>query len=60
MALMVQARATVLRRDDVLGESVEVEINQSDVVPGDIVLLRMGDLLPGDVRILTSKQLLVR
>jgi magnesium-transporting ATPase (P-type) len=37
-----------------------MEINQKDVVPGDIVVLSSGDLIPGDVRLLTSKDMFVR
>ncbi|KAK3002245.1 hypothetical protein RJ639_022409 [Escallonia herrerae] len=36
-----------------------VQVNQRDVVPGDIVIFEPGDLFPGDVRLLTSKQLVV-
>ncbi|KAJ7561477.1 hypothetical protein O6H91_03G030100 [Diphasiastrum complanatum] len=58
---LVRDRAAVIRRENVSSiDSVEVEINQEDVVPGDLVILRTGDLIPGDVRILTSNNLLVR
>ncbi|KAK2970890.1 hypothetical protein RJ640_029692 [Escallonia rubra] len=36
-----------------------VQVDQRDVVPGDIVFFEPGDLFPGDVRLLTSKQLVV-
>ncbi|KAA8546757.1 hypothetical protein F0562_003186 [Nyssa sinensis] len=36
-----------------------VQVDQSDVVPGDIVIFEPGDLFPGDVRLLTSKNLVV-
>ncbi|GKV23479.1 hypothetical protein SLEP1_g33195 [Rubroshorea leprosula] len=36
-----------------------VQIDQRDVVPGDIVIFEPGDLFPGDVRLLTSKHLVV-
>ncbi|KAK3042941.1 hypothetical protein RJ639_001017, partial [Escallonia herrerae] len=36
-----------------------VQVEQRDVVPGDIVIFEPGDLFPGDVRLLTSKQLVV-
>ncbi|KAL6959439.1 hypothetical protein U1Q18_039590, partial [Sarracenia purpurea var. burkii] len=36
-----------------------VQVDQKDVVPGDIVIFEPGDLFPGDVRLLTSKQLVV-
>lgn len=37
-----------------------VQVDQRDVVPGDIVIFEPGDLFPGDVRLLTSKHLVVR
>lgn len=37
-----------------------VQVDQKDVVPGDIVIFEPGDLFPGDVRLLSSKQLVVR
>lgn len=37
-----------------------VQIDQRDVVPGDIVIFEPGDLFPGDVRLLSSKHLVVR
>lgn len=36
-----------------------VQVDQRDVVPGDIVVFEPGDLFPGDVRLLTSKNLVV-
>ncbi|BFG35555.1 hypothetical protein CerSpe_218290 [Prunus speciosa] len=36
-----------------------VQIDQRDVVPGDIVIFEPGDLFPGDVRLLSSKHLVV-
>ncbi|KAA8530802.1 hypothetical protein F0562_005574 [Nyssa sinensis] len=36
-----------------------VQVDQRDVVPGDIVIFEPGDLFPGDVRLLTSKNLVV-
>lgn len=37
-----------------------VQVDQRDVVPGDIVVFEPGDLFPGDVRLLTSRNLVVR
>lgn len=37
-----------------------VQVDQRDVVPGDIVIFEPGDLFPGDVRLLSSKHLAVR
>ncbi|XP_052194965.1 uncharacterized protein LOC127803019 isoform X2 [Diospyros lotus] len=36
-----------------------VQVDQRDIVPGDIIVFEPGDLFPGDVRLLTSKQLCV-
>ncbi|EEF28822.1 mg(2+)-transporting atpase bacteria, putative [Ricinus communis] len=36
-----------------------VQVDQRDIVPGDIVIFEPGDLFPGDVRLLSSKQLVV-
>lgn len=37
-----------------------VQVDQRDVVPGDIVIFEPGDLFPGDVRLLSTKHLVVR
>lgn len=37
-----------------------VQVDQRDVVPGDIIIFEPGDLFPGDVRLLSSKHLVVR
>ncbi|KAL3524859.1 hypothetical protein ACH5RR_013231 [Cinchona calisaya] len=36
-----------------------VQVDQRDVVPGDIIIFEPGDLFPGDVRLLNSKNLVV-
>ncbi|XP_057972496.1 uncharacterized protein LOC131160660 [Malania oleifera] len=36
-----------------------VQVDQRDIVPGDIIIFQPGDLFPGDVRLLTSKNLVV-
>ncbi|XP_059640557.1 uncharacterized protein LOC132282788 [Cornus florida] len=36
-----------------------VQVDQREIVTGDIVAFEPGDLFPGDVRLLTSKQLVV-
>lgn len=37
-----------------------VQVDQRDIVPGDIVIFEPGDLFPGDIRLLSSKHLVVR
>lgn len=37
-----------------------VQIDQRNIVPGDIIPFGPGDLFPGDVRLITSKELVVR
>lgn len=37
-----------------------VQVDQRDIVPGDIVIFEPGDLFPGDVRLISSKHLAVR
>ncbi|KAJ8769565.1 hypothetical protein K2173_005168 [Erythroxylum novogranatense] len=36
-----------------------VQVDQKDVVPGDIVIFEPGDLFPGDVRLLSTQHLVV-
>ena len=50
---MVQVKATVLR------DGQSQDIPNTDVVPGDIVLLTAGDSVPGDCLIVESKDLSV-
>eukprot|EP01018_Ginkgo_biloba_P028724 Gb_14318 [translate_table: standard] len=38
---------------------LQVQIDQRDVVPGDIIIFSSGDLFPGDIRLLSSKALVV-
>lgn len=49
---MVHTTATVEREG-------KKEINLSEIVPGDIVLLAAGDMIPADVRIIMSKDLFI-
>ena len=51
---MVKTKATVIRR-----ENGREDINMSDLLPGDIVLLSGGDMVPADVRILKAKDLFI-
>ena len=38
---------------------LQVQVDQKDVVPGDIIIFSSGDLFPGDVRLLSSQALVV-
>jgi Mg2+-importing ATPase len=49
----VQSHAEVLR------DGKEIEIQISEVVPGDIILLRAGSIIPADIRLLTVKDFFV-
>ncbi len=49
----VQSRTLVLR------DGKEQEINLSDIVPGDIVLLNAGSIIPADLRLLAAKDFFV-
>lgn len=44
---------------NVVQTELVVQIDQRDIVPGDIVHFSPGDLFPGDVRLLTAKELVV-
>jgi Mg2+-importing ATPase len=57
---LVQSRTTVLRRQGSNNHGTEIEINQKDVVPGDIAVFSSGDLFPGDIRLLRAKDMFVR
>lgn len=43
----------------VVQTELQVQIDQKDVVPGDIIIFSSGDLFPGDVRLLSSQALVV-
>ena len=55
---MVHITCTVIRNNEA-GESVQVEIPLSELVPGDIVHLGAGDIIPADVRLVHSKNLFI-
>jgi len=50
-------QALVKTRSRVLREGETYEINATELVPGDIVLLASGDKVPADLRLLTSHDL---
>ncbi|MDR0232477.1 MAG: magnesium-translocating P-type ATPase [Dysgonamonadaceae bacterium] len=52
---MVKNTATVYRN----GSKTSIEINISELVPGDVVYLAAGDMIPADIRIVESKDLFV-
>jgi Mg2+-importing ATPase len=49
----VQSHANILR------DNKEVEIPISEVVPGDIIILRAGSIIPADIRLLSVKDFFV-
>jgi Mg2+-importing ATPase len=50
---MVSAHVRVVR------DGQELEVNLSDIVPGDLIQLSAGDLIPADIRIIQSKDLFI-
>jgi P-type Mg2+ transporter len=56
---LASATATVRRRADDLAEPLEREVPVSDLVPGDVVVLRAGDVVAADLRVLSCTDLLV-
>ena len=44
---------------DVLRDGQEIEVVASEIVAGDVVVLRSGDIIPGDGRILSANQLFI-
>ncbi len=51
---LVKTTVTVIRR-----ENGREEINMTDLLPGDIVVLAGGDIIPADLRVLKAKDLFV-
>lgn len=51
LKVLIQARAKVIRGDKV------VEVDQADLVPGDIVILEEGDAVPADLRVMEEQNL---
>ncbi|MGI6461757.1 MAG: magnesium-translocating P-type ATPase [Candidatus Hydrogenedentales bacterium] len=49
----VQSRTYVLR------DGAELEVRNSEIVPGDIVLLQAGSIIPADLRLITAKDFFV-
>ena len=52
---LVSTRARVLREGE--GHSEAYDIDASEVVPGDIVLLESGSKVPSDLRLITTQEL---
>ncbi len=49
----------ISNRLDVIRNSILMEVDISEIVPGDIVKLASGDMIPGDVRFIESKDLFI-
>jgi P-type Mg2+ transporter len=56
---LVTSTASVLRRVSTDTSSQTIEIDFSQLVPGDIVHLSAGDMIPADLRVLSAKDLFV-
>lgn len=52
---MVNNKASVFRK----GAEMFIDVNISDLVPGDVIFLSAGDMIPADVRITEAKDLFV-
>jgi Mg2+-importing ATPase len=49
--------ASIRHRTLVLRDGASVSIDVTDLVPGDVVLMRTGDLIPADMRLLDAREL---
>jgi len=49
--------ASIHHRALAMRDSTTITVDVTDIVPGDVVLLRTGDLVPADVRLLEAKEL---
>ena len=49
----------ISNRIDVIRNGIVMDIDISEVVPGDIVKLASGDMIPGDVRFIEAKDLFI-
>ena len=52
-------RSLVTCKTNVLRDAQSLEIDFSEVVPGDVVLLSAGSIIPADLRVIESKDLFV-
>ena len=48
---------TIRHRTLLLRDGAQLSVDVTDVVPGDVVLLRTGDLVPADMRLLDAKEM---
>lgn len=49
-------RSVIRQRARVVRDGLEREVDVADLVPGDVLVLRMGDKVPADCRILECKE----
>lgn len=59
LCAMVSIKASVLRSSATNAPSQTIELDISQLVPGDIVYLSAGDMVPADLRLLSAKDLFV-
>ena len=56
---LVRSQVTVLRREPGSETAQRQDVDMSELVPGDIILLSTGDQVPADVRLLSSRNLFI-
>lgn len=56
---LVRSQVTVLRREAGSETTQRQDVDMSELVPGDIILLSSGDQVPADVRLLSSRNLFI-
>ena len=56
---LVRSQVTVLRREAGSETAQRQDVDMSELVPGDIILLSTGDQVPADVRLLSSRNLFI-
>ncbi|MFV9688541.1 magnesium-translocating P-type ATPase [Pantoea sp. KXB45] len=56
---LVRSQVTVLRREPGSETARRQDVDMSELVPGDVILLSTGDQVPADVRLLSARNLFI-